>query len=89
MRGWVPGHSVRVELGKAGLSFYPGCERALFPQSAGPGIYKGECADGQMMQVTVPPAFEAMPLFPRQVGARSVADRSRSRLPLPEAGTVS
>ena len=42
VRGWVPGHSVRVELGKAGLSFYPGCERALFPQSAGPGIYKGE-----------------------------------------------
>jgi hypothetical protein len=67
VRGWVPGHSVRVELSKAGLSFYPGCERALFPQSAGPGIYKGECADGQMMQVTVPPAFEAMPLFPRLV----------------------
>jgi len=67
VRGWVPGHSVRVELGKAGLSFYPGCERGLFPQSAGPGIYKGECADGQMMEVTVPAAFEAMPLFPRLV----------------------
>ena len=63
----MPGHSVRVELGKAGLSFHPGCERGLFPQSAGPGIYKGECADGQMMQVIVPPALESMPLFPRLV----------------------
>ena len=67
VRGWVPGHSVRVELSKGGLSFYPGCERALFPQSAGPGIYKGECVNGQMMQLELPPAFEAMPLFPRLV----------------------
>jgi hypothetical protein len=67
VRGWVPGHSVRVELSKLGLGFYPGCERPLFPQSAGPGIYKAECADGQMMQLQLPPAFETMPLFPRLV----------------------
>ena len=65
VRGWVPEHSVRVELNRAGLSLYPGCERLLERQGA--GVYQGACAGGDSMKLTLPAAFEAMPLFPRLV----------------------
>jgi hypothetical protein len=65
VRGWVPEHSVRVELNRAGLSLHPGCERLLKRQAA--GVYQGACADGDTMKLALPAAFETMPLFPRLV----------------------
>jgi hypothetical protein len=65
LRGTLPGHTVRLELGPNVLSWLPGCDRDL--PAVAPGLYEGECDGEGWARVTVPPAFAKMPVLPRSI----------------------
>jgi hypothetical protein len=65
VRGQVPSHTISLELGRQGLTIFPACAAPLPELAGSAGSFRGRCADGRDLEVTLPPAFRAMPLFPR------------------------
>jgi hypothetical protein len=65
LRGSVPGHGVRLDIGPAALHFMPGCDQPL--AAAGAGVYQGRCASGRRVKVEIPPAMLQMPPLARML----------------------
>jgi hypothetical protein len=65
VRGAVPGHTLRIEVGRGFLSWYPGCQ-ARIPERT-PGVYEGACADGRRVRVSLARPFLELPEMPRLI----------------------
>jgi hypothetical protein len=65
IKGPLPATSTRVVTGPGGLAWSPGCNVAL--PARGAGTYQGRCGSGGQARVSLPPAWQELPLLPRLI----------------------